>query len=108
MKKKKWIAGIVSIAAVAAAAAGISAGVRAAGGRPVMVLQASDLNQGGYGGSMSSMEGMVTSDVSQDVYLQDTETVSRVLVQEGDTVREGDVLMEYDTTQTSLNLERKS
>ena len=107
MKKKKWIAGIVSIAAVAAAAAGISAGVRAAGGRPVMVLQASDLNQGGYGGSMSSMEGMVTSDVSQDVYLQDTETVSRVLVQEGDTVREGDVLMEYDTTQTSLNLERE-
>ena len=107
MRRKKVLAAVLAAAMAAGAGAGIYRGVRAAGREPVLVVNASELNQGGAFGAGTAMDGMVTSDVSQDVYLQDTETVSRVLVQEGDAVRQGDVLMEYDTTQTRLNLERE-
>lgn len=107
MKKKRVLAGTLCGVLALGAGGGIYAGVRAAGREPVMVIQASELNQGGYFGNGTAMDGLVTSDVSQDIYLQDTETVSRVLVQEGDSVRQGDVLLEYDTTQTQLNLERE-
>ena len=106
MKKKKWLAGVLCAAVAVGAAAGIYGGVRAAVGKVVMVVNASELNQGFYSDSMY-MQGMVTSDVSQEIYLQDTETVARVLVKEGDAVQEGDVLMEYDTNQTTLNLEKE-
>ena len=107
MKKKRILAVSLSLVLAAGAAAGICGGVGAAGRKPVLVVSASELNQGGYYGSGITMEGMVTSDVSQDIYLQDTQTVSRILVREGDPVRQGDVLLEYDTTQTRLNLERE-
>ena len=107
MKKKRILSVSLSLVLAAGAAAGICGGVGAAGRKPVLVVSASELNQGGYYGSGITMEGMVTSDVSQDIYLQDTQTVSRVLVREGDPVRQGDVLLEYDTTQTRLNLERE-
>ena len=107
MKKKRILAVSLSLVLAAGTAAGICGGVGAAGRKPVLVVSASELNQGGYYGSGITMEGMVTSDVSQDIYLQDTQTVSRVLVREGDPVRQGDVLLEYDTTQTRLNLERE-
>lgn len=107
MKKKRILAVSLSLVLAAGAAAGICGGVGAAGRKPVLVVSASELNQGGYYGSGITMEGMVTSDVSQDIYLQDTQTVSRVMVREGDPVRQGDVLLEYDTTQTRLNLERE-
>ena len=107
MKKKRILAVSLSLVLAAGAAAGICGGVGAAGRKPVLVVSASELNQGGYYGSGITMEGMVTSDVSQDIYLQDTQTVSRVLVREGDPVRQGNVLLEYDTTQTRLNLERE-
>lgn len=107
MKKKRILAASLALVLAAGAAAGICGGVGAAGRKPVLVVSASELNQGGYYGSGITMEGMVTSDVSQDIYLQDTQTVSRVLVREGDPVRQGDVLLEYDTTQTRLNLERE-
>jgi uncharacterized repeat protein (TIGR02543 family) len=107
MKKGKKITAVIVTAAVAAGAAGgIVYGVRASGRQPVMVVSASELNYGGgwYG---SEMQGIVTSDVSQDIQLTDTQTVSEVLVKEGDTVKEGDVLLTYDTAMTSLNLERE-
>lgn len=107
MKKKRILAVSLALVLAAGAAAGICGGVGAAGRKPVLVVSASELNQGSYYGSGITMEGMVTSDVSQDIYLQDTQTVSRVLVREGDPVRQGDVLLEYDTTQTRLNLERE-
>ena len=47
------------------------------------------------------------SDRIQTVFLSDTQTVTEVLVKEGDTVKKGDVLMTYDTTLSELELERK-
>ncbi|MDQ9886893.1 biotin/lipoyl-binding protein, partial [Acinetobacter pittii] len=39
--------------------------------------------------------------------LSDTQTVTEILVKEGDEVKPGDVLMTFDTTLTELELERK-
>ena len=107
MKKKRVLAGVLCAVLALGAGLGITVGVRISGRKPVLVVNASELDQGGYYLNGTTMDGLVTSDVTQDVYLQETETVSRVLVREGDTVRQGDVLMEYDTTQTRLNLERE-
>ena len=107
MKKKKILAGILAAVITVGAICGIVIGVKATRRSTVMVIQASELNYGGYWGYGSQMEGMVSSDVSQDVYLTDTQTVSQVMVKEGDFVKEGDILMAYDTTMTNLNLERE-
>ena len=106
MNKKKILAGVLSAVITVGAISGIVIGVKASRRSTVMVIQASELNYGGYWGSSSQMQGMISSDVSQDVYLTDTQTVSQVMVKEGDQVKEGDVLMSYDTTLTNLNLER--
>jgi len=107
MNKKKILAGVLSAVITVGAISGIVIGVKASRRSTVMVIQASELNYGGYWGSSSQMQGMISSDVSQDVYLTDTQTVSQVMVKEGDQVKEGDVLMSYDTTLTNLNLERE-
>ena len=103
--KKKIVTILLSVAGVCAAGAGVTFAVRGAQKSEVMVVPVSDLNNGGYWGDSSTMEGMVASDASQNVYLTDTQSVEQVLVKEGDTVREGDVLLKYDMTLTNLNLE---
>ena len=49
----------------------------------------------------------MSTDRIQTVFLSSTQTVSEVLVKEGDTVKKGDVLMRFDTTLNDLSLERK-
>ena len=52
MKKKRILAVSLSLVLAAGAAAGICGGVGAAGRKPVLVVSASELNQGGYYGSV--------------------------------------------------------
>ncbi len=71
------------------------------------VIPVSDLS-GYYGSSgMNSTSGMITSDVSQNIYPAENQTVKEVFVQEGDIVKEGDPLVSFDMTMTSLELEMK-
>ena len=69
MNKKKILAGVLSAVITVGAISGIVIGVKASSRSTVMVIQASELNYGGYWGSSSQMQGMISSDVSQDVYL---------------------------------------
>lgn len=103
--KKKILTIVLSVAGVCAIGAGIVYGVKSSQKSEVLVIPVSDINNGGYWNGGSSMTGVVTSDVSQDVHLADTQTVEQVLVKEGDKVKEGDVLLTYDMTLTNLNLE---
>lgn len=59
-----------------------------------------------YSGGRESY-GMVTTDKVQSVFLTDTQSVTDVKVYQGQTVRKGQVLYNYDTTLTDLELERK-
>ena len=60
---------------------------------------------GGGGWHDNSLSGNITSDVSQNIYLADSQTVKKIYVKEGDTVKVGDDLLTYDMTLENLNLE---
>lgn len=72
----------------------------------VEVIPVSNLNWG-YGGDEMSSYGMVTNDMSQDVYFLENQTIEEVFVSEGDTVSVGDPLISYDMTMSNLQLEMK-
>lgn len=59
-----------------------------------------------YDGSGES-SGMITTDRIQTVYLSGTQTITEILVQEGQEVKKGDVLFTYDTTLSDIELQKK-
>ena len=105
--KKKVMAGGISLVLAAAIVAGIVAGVRSTTSSTVAVLPVADLNYGNYLDWQNSVTGMITTEAEQNVYLSDTEKVEEVLVQEGQAVHKGDVLLRYDTRGTELKLEKE-
>ena len=111
MKKsgiKKILAILLSVVLGCGAIAGIVVAVKkTTGGAGILVVQAGNFNSGGWYGDMNSMEGIVMSEASQDVYVAETDTIAEVLVAEGDTVKEGDLLLRFDQTKTGLALERQ-
>ena len=56
-------------------------------------------------GNTTSLEGSVSSNVSQQVRLMDKQIVSEVHVEEGQEVKEGDPLLTYDMTLVDIDLE---
>ncbi|MGN0433039.1 MAG: biotin/lipoyl-binding protein, partial [Bilifractor sp.] len=109
MKAKKVISVILASVISAGAGYGISRAVQVTTNRgTVTVFNASDLNYGGgYGYDSQTMQGVVTTDASQNIYVTDTEDIKHVYVKQGQAVREGDILLAYDTTKTGLNLEQE-
>ena len=104
--KKKWIvagtvAGVILLAGVTVYA------VKKSNEEKVKVVSVQEMM--GYGGDMSntSMSGNITSDVSQDIYLTDSQVVDEIFVEEGQTVKEGDKLISYDMTLVNLQMEMK-
>ena len=105
--KKKLTIAAACVLAVILGAAGIAAAVRTTTSSKVMVIPVSDLNNGEMADWENTVTGMVTGDATQSIYLSDTETVAEVLVKEGQSVHQGDVLLKYDTKATKLNLEKE-
>ena len=105
--KKKLTIAAACVLAVILGAAGIAAAVRTTTSSKVMVIPVSDLNYGEMADWENTVTGMVTGDATQSIYLSDTETVAEVLVKEGQSVHQGDVLLKYDTKATKLNLEKE-
>ena len=60
-----------------------------------------------YWGDSQESYGPVTTDKIQTIYLSETQTVTEILVSEGDMVQKGDLLMTFDTTLSDLALERE-
>lgn len=60
-----------------------------------------------YWGDSQESYGPVSTDKIQTVYLSDTQTVSEIAVTQGQEVKQGDLLMSFDTTLSQLELERK-
>ena len=97
----------VSILTALALCGGIGYYARRSTAEPVSVYPFSDIGMTEYWGDNKESDGMVTADRVQTVYLSETQRVKQVMVQQGDTVKKGDVLVAFDTTLSELELERK-
>lgn len=106
-RKKKLLIAVVSLVLVVAIGAGIWFGTGAGKAEPVNVYPFNYLGMTEYWGDSQESYGPVTTDKIQTVYVSDTQTVTEILVQAGDTVKKGDLLMTFDTTLSDLALERK-
>ena len=72
----------------------------------VKVYSVNDFCMTDYWGDTSNTSGMVTTDKIQKVFLSSSQTVNKVWVAEGDTVRKGDKLISYDSTLTQAAVEQ--
>ena len=72
----------------------------------VNVYSVNDFCMTDYWGDTSSTSGMVTTDKIQKVFLSSSQTVNKVWVAEGDSVRKGDKLISYDSTLTQAAVEQ--
>lgn len=103
--KKKWIAAFIAAGVLLLGGVTVYA-VKTSSQSTVKVVSVSDMSGGG-GWSDNSLSGNITSDVSQNIYLADSQTVKKIYVKEGDTVKVGDDLLTYDMTLENLDLEMK-
>ena len=60
-----------------------------------------------YWGDQSSTYGTATSDFVQELYPDTSKSISEIFVQEGQSVKIGDTLLQYDTTRLELTVEGK-
>ena len=102
---------IITVVSLGAACAAVFGGIKAyqnyqKNNQEAEVQFVSDLNNFYYENEMSS-SGMVTNDMSQDVYALSDKTIVEVFVEEGQTVAAGDPLLSYDMTMANLELEMK-
>ena len=103
--KKKWIVAFIAAGVLLLGGVTVYA-VKTSSQSTVKVVSVSDMSGGG-GWSDNSLSGNITSDVSQNIYLADSQTVKKIHVKEGDTVKIGDDLLTYDMTLENLDLEMK-
>ncbi len=103
---RKVIALVLAAAILAGAVIG---GVywRKNSGGTVNVYAMDNLGSTGWGEESSTSYGNVTTDKMQNVFLSDTQIVTKVCVTEGQEVKTGDTILEYDTTLTDLDLTKK-
>ena len=106
-KKGKWILISVVAVLVVAAALGVWYFLGHRNSEPVNAFPFMQLGMTEYWGDSQESYGPVTTDKIQTVYVSNTQTVTEILVAEGDTVKKGDLLMTFDTTLSDLSLERE-
>ena len=106
-KGKRIIAAAAALVIGAGTVFGIGTAVRKTTASSVPVISVSSINNGMWLDWDNSVNGIITADAEQNIYLSDTEKVKEVLVTEGQAVHKGDVLMRYDTKSTRLSLEKE-
>ena len=106
---KKLKKGIIAAACVVGVCGAVWGGLtiaRNAQRSDVKVYSVNDFCMTDYWGDTSTTSGMVTTDKIQKVFLSSSQTVNKVWVAEGDTVRKGDKLISYDSTLTQAAVEQ--
>ncbi len=105
-KGKKILISVTAVILVAAIGVGIWFGTQGSS-EAVGVYPFEYLGMTEYWGDTQESYGPVTTDRIQTLFLSDTQTVTEVLVAQGDAVKKGDPLITFDTTLSDLQLERK-
>jgi len=106
-KGKKILISLVCLVLVAAIGVGIWLYPGKTTAEPVPVFPFNYVGMTEYWGDSQESYGFVQTDGVQTVYLSTTQTVTEVLVQLGQEVKKGDILMTFDTTLSDLAVERK-
>ena len=104
--KKIWIIVLVIIVMIGAGFGGWYF-LRNRSKEPVNVYPFSYIGMTEYWGDNQESYGPITTDKIQTVFVSETQTVTEILVADGDAVKKGDLLMTFDTTLSDLALERK-
>lgn len=108
-KKKKSKALIAALIAIVIVVGGTLGGVAAWKNTHQSVVNVYDFSNIGmteYWGDQSESDGPISADDLQTVYLSETQTLSEILVTEGQQVKKGDALFTYDSTLTQLDVDR--
>ena len=103
--KKTIIIAAVAVAVCGAVWGGLTIARNAQRG-DVNVYAVGDFAMTDYWGDTSNTSGMVTTDKLQKIYISQSQTVKKVWVKEGDSVKKGTVLVSYDSTLTQATVER--
>ena len=106
---KKLKKGIIAAACVVGVCGAVWGGLtiaRNAQRSDVKVCSVNDFCMTDYWGDTSNTSGMVTTDKLQKIYISQSQTVKKVWVKEGDSVKKGTVLVSYDSTLTQATVER--
>lgn len=107
MKKKIIITLIVIVCILGLGAGGIYIYKQhSKNSNPIDVYSVQDF-VGGWYGNEQMIDGYVTSNDEQSVYVDNDKVIKEMLVTPGDEVHVGDVLLKYDTTLLELQVEKQ-
>lgn len=106
-KTKKILVIVIAVAVLLSAGGGAWYYFGHRNTEPVYVFPFQNVGMTEYWGDSQESHGPVSTDKIQTIYLSDTQTVTEILVKQGDMVKKGDLLMSFDTTLSDLALERK-
>ncbi len=109
-KKKNWIWIIVVVALILAAAGAALVYLPQLNAESVYVYGFYDglCGMADYYEGRGESSGQISTDKVQNVYISSTQTVTEIMVEEGQQVKKGDVLFTYDTTLSDIALQRKA
>ncbi|MGM9591035.1 MAG: hypothetical protein ACI3V0_12830 [Faecousia sp.] len=106
-KRKKPVLAVTAVVLAVAIGCGVWYQAGHNPSEPVYVFPFQYVGMTQYWGDVQESYGPVRTDKIQTVFLSDTQTITEILVQPGDTVKKDDLLMTFDTTLSDLQLERK-
>lgn len=102
-KVKKVIAGVLVVAVAAGGSAAALSYMKKSNETEVMVVSVNSIKSDYYMPS-TSLEGHVTTNVTQEITVDDNMIIENVYVQTGDTVAIGDPLITFDMTLVEMEL----